>query len=82
MAKKNKIYVTTMFRWGEYDNHSYIVYVGNSKSKALSHGAEEENQRGNKYSHQVLEFEPNTYCSCGDTTHKVIKEPVNFYKSE
>ncbi len=58
MGKKNKTYVTTMYRWGERDNHSYVIYAGNSKHEAIKEGQSHATNRGGKYSPEVLEFEP------------------------
>ena len=59
--KKNKIYVTTMYRWGDRNLHSYIVFAGFSKHKAINRGLQEAEDRGGKYSQEVLEFVPDEY---------------------
>ena len=57
--KKNKIYVTTMYRWGSMERHSYVLYAGFRKSKAVDIGEEERVQRGGtKYYPRVVEFTP------------------------
>ena len=58
MSKKNKIYITTMYRWGNNENHSYVRYAGFSKHKAIKIGETEQERRGQKYSPQVVEFTP------------------------
>jgi len=58
MAKKNKIYVTTMYRYGDIENDSYVVCAGFSKSKAIDIGEEVKEQRGGKYHPRVVEFTP------------------------
>jgi len=56
--KKNKIYVTTMYRWGNKERHSYVIFVGFSKYKAIESGTSEFDSRGGKYSPEVIEFTP------------------------
>ena len=56
--KKNKIYVTTMYRWGDREAHSYVLYAGFSKHAAIKAGADERTDRGNKYIPGVDEFTP------------------------
>ena len=75
MAKKNRLYVTTMHRWGEYDNHSYNIYVGGSKSRAISEGEKHQMNRGGKYSHGVAEWIPNELES-----GKLIVDPMRTHK--
>lgn len=58
MMKKNKLYITNMYRWGEYDNHCYQKYVGFSKAKAIDVGKEEMEKRGGKYGYAVDEYTP------------------------
>jgi len=52
-----KIYVTQMNRWGDETEHSYVIYTGFNKTKAISEGKEEKTLRGNKYDFKILEFE-------------------------
>ena len=59
MAKKNKLYITTMYRWGNRECHSYIIYAGGSKHTAITAGEKESSERGGKYDPEVLEFEKN-----------------------
>ena len=76
MAKKNKIYTTLARRWGEFDNHTYIIYMGWSKSKAITSGEQEMDDRGGKYSYEVCESTPDdketvkTIISSSDTYKK------------
>ena len=58
MMKKNKIYVTTMYRWGDREAHSYVLYAGFSKHAAIKAGADERIDRGDKYIPGVDEFTP------------------------
>jgi hypothetical protein len=50
-----------MYRWGNRNNHSYIVYAGNSKSRAIDAGEEERDYRGAKYAPEVTEHVPDYY---------------------
>jgi len=43
-------YVTLMYRYGSLENHSYVVYIGDDKERALEAGEAEEELRGGKYS--------------------------------
>jgi hypothetical protein len=56
--KKNKIYVTTMYRWGDRESHSYVLYAGFSKHKAIKEGEDCKKDRGNKYMPEIVEFTP------------------------
>ena len=65
--RKNKIYVTTMYRWGDREAHSYVLYAGFSKHVATKAGEDEREYRGGKYIPGVDEFTP------GDMkSHKII----------
>lgn len=67
--KKNKIYVVTMYRFALKENHSYLIYAGFSKSKAIDKGLEEEKYRGGKYSPEVVEYTPDV-----SESRKIIKQ--------
>ena len=56
--KKNKIYVTTMYRYGSKEGHSYVRYAGFSKAGAVKAGKDEYERRGHKYEYEVVEFTP------------------------
>lgn len=53
--KPKAIYVTTMYRWGDKELHSYIVYAGISKLSAINKGNKERLNRGGKYEPEVVE---------------------------
>jgi hypothetical protein len=58
---KDKIYVVTMYRWGDRERHSYVYGVFTKKNAAIEAGKIEQVYRGgNKYYPQVMEFTPNT----------------------
>ena len=62
-----KIYVVTMYRWGERENHSYVHSVHGKKQAAIDAAKEEEENRGgSKYYPEVLE------CTLGTGESKVI----------
>lgn len=56
LRKDNKIYVTTMHRWGDEGCHSYVVYVGFDYVGADKAGSEEVIQRGKKYDYSICEY--------------------------
>lgn len=59
---ESKVYIITAYRWGEYNNHSYIVGVFTNKKKAINCACYEEQLRGgNKYGCEVTEFKLNDY---------------------
>ena len=51
-----KIYVTTMYRWGDRENHSYVVYAGFDKDAAIKCGIDTHWYRGKKYDAEIIEF--------------------------
>jgi hypothetical protein len=56
---KDKIYVVTMYRWGERENHSYVLGAYTKKALAISEADKEEQNRGAKYIAEILEYNPN-----------------------
>ena len=58
MDKTTKIFITTMYRWGNRENHSYIVYAGQDKEYAIKAGIDEKEFRGGKYEPEVILFVP------------------------
>ena len=57
----NKVYVTTMYRWGSSENHSYIVYAGDNLACAIQQGVYAFEYRGcGKYIPEVVCFEDGT----------------------
>jgi hypothetical protein len=53
---KNKIYTVHAFRWGDRENHSYIVGIYPKKHAAQKAAEIEEEYRGGKYSCEILEW--------------------------
>lgn len=44
-----EVYVTTMYRWGDRESHSYLVGIFKSGKAALFAARREEDNRGGKY---------------------------------
>lgn len=55
---KGKLYVVTMYRFGDRTNHSYILGVFSKKDAAIKRGDGESYFRGGKYMPECLELEP------------------------
>jgi len=51
------IYVTTMYRYGNRESHSYVQHAGTDKKEALQAGIDENYSRGRKYELEVTSFE-------------------------
>lgn len=64
---KQTVYTVTAYKYGDRGLHSYIVGVFVKKHAALSASEEEENDRGGKYTCEVLGWELN------NNTSKIIK---------
>lgn len=47
------IYVVTMARWGDEENHSYVLGVWSTKAKAEEFGQKEHAYRGGKYEPKI-----------------------------
>jgi len=75
MAKKDKLYVTTMYRWGDREAHSYPFYAGPSKSHAIDVGEVEKDYRGGKYWPEVVEFVPDV-AGHGKVVHELKRHPA------
>lgn len=56
---KGKLYVVTMYRWGDRNNHSYVLGAFTHKTRAEKRGEMERDMRGGKYMPECLEVEPN-----------------------
>lgn len=53
---KGKLYVVTMYRWGDANNHSYVLGVFSKKETAIKRGESESFFRGRKYMPECLEI--------------------------
>ncbi len=51
-----KVFVTTMYRGGDREKHSYVLGVWSSKELATQHGQNEAAWRGGKYDPEVTEW--------------------------
>ena len=72
---KNKLYVVTMYRWGERENHSYFIGVFDKKQKAVDAGNAEQEWRGGKYDPEILEADLNfTYFGKNHLSPEEIRE--------
>lgn len=71
----NLVYVVTMYRWGERENHSYVLGVFTKKHKAIKAADEEELCRGTKYSAEILRT-PLNDLKVKDLGYKIIKDPT------
>jgi hypothetical protein len=56
IPEKPKVYVTTMYRFGNRESHSYVLGVWSDKHYALEMGNVEELWRGGKYLPEVTEW--------------------------
>ena len=73
---KNKVYTVTAYRWGNKENHSYVLGVFNKKQPAITAAETEEEFRGGKYECEVCEWEINKWKHEKDImlpVHKVIR---------
>lgn len=58
--KPKLVYVVTMYKFGDRENHSYVLGIYSKKEKAISEGFDEKEYRGgNKYYPEILEFDLN-----------------------
>lgn len=71
-----KVYVVTMYRWANVENHSYVLGVYSTLEKARIAGEEEKDYRGgNKYYPRCLECPIDEYSGVGIKNKVVIKLP-------
>ena len=56
-----KVYVVTMYRWGNKEDHSYIIGVFSDWDKAFKYGVLEEQWRGGKYDFDIESKEINEF---------------------
>ena len=53
------IYLTTCYRWGWRNGHTYIIYCGTDATKARAMAQAERDDRGGKYGCEVTRFAEN-----------------------
>lgn len=51
-----KVYVVTAYRWGDHEQHSYVVGAFSNPNKATRSKHDEEQHRGGKYSCEIVEL--------------------------
>ena len=67
-----KVYVVMMYRWGNRENHSYVVGVFSTEEKAIEAAQEEDNNRARKYDPEILEVTIDTRLWTGKKDFKTI----------
>lgn len=55
------IYVVHAYRWGDRENHSYLVGVWFDEGSALFYANEHQIHRGGKYICEIVKCKPHTY---------------------
>ena len=72
MAKVKKIWTTTAYRWGERENHSYLLGVFSKKHAAIKCADSHTEYRGGKYGCVVDEFELDNFDNTSNDYSKEI----------
>lgn len=54
---KPTVYTVHAYRWGDRENHSYLVGVYSKKHAAMKAGERETEYRGGKYECEVIEWQ-------------------------
>jgi hypothetical protein len=70
---KKKLYVVTMYKWGDRSSHSYLNGVYTKKQKAIDACKAEEDNRGGKYNGEILEVDLDSTWQSGEP-YKTIKK--------
>ena len=65
-----KIYVVTMYRWGDRECHSYVEGAYIDPVVAETMGEHEAIDRGGKYEYEILEFDSS------DADHRIVWKPM------
>lgn len=55
-----KLFVVTMYRWGNPEKHSYVLGVFSKKSQAIRAAGIEEHGRGGKYDAEITKVKLDT----------------------
>jgi len=55
MATPN-IFVTTMYKSGDRNSYSYVIFAGNIKEDAIKAGKSEKKNRSGNYDYEVVEL--------------------------
>ena len=64
------IYLITAYRWGDCENHSYVVGAFDTYEQALKRSREEEQHRGGKYECEIAEITLNSF----GKDYKIVKK--------
>jgi hypothetical protein len=67
------IYVVTMYRWGNAENHSYVLGAYDSKEQALVESHQEEMNRGGKYEARIFSGPINVNSNSGASKDEWVK---------
>ena len=68
----NKYYISTMYRWGCRENHSYVLGLFSDLHIAIRETIQEENNRGGgKYIGEIIEVEMGDVLKLEDKYHKI-----------
>ena len=70
----NNVYVVHMCRWGELENHSYVIGVYTSLSVAEEAAEDERQYRGGKYEGVIYELPIDDAFSRRDHLH-IVRQP-------
>lgn len=70
---KHKLFVVNMYKYGDHNNHSYLLGVFTKKQMAVDTAVKEEDDRGDKYSAEIVEVAP-------DETIDYIHGEVKYIK--
>ena len=60
VLKNGEVYVVTMYRYGNYDDHSYLLCVADNYTLAIKYEDDERLNRGNKYYGEITMYKLNT----------------------
>jgi hypothetical protein len=72
MASKNKLYIVSMYRFGDKSLHSYVLGAFTHNVRANNEADREEESRGGKYVAEIVEVTPDTVAH--NNGAKVIRE--------
>lgn len=73
---KQSVYTVHAYRWGNRENHSYIVGVYSKKHAALMAANTEEDFRGGKYVCEVLEWQMDSGQESGNDNERKLVKPL------
>lgn len=53
---KTKVYIVTMYRYGDREKHSYVLGAFSTENNAREWGEKEKDYRGGKYEPEIIRF--------------------------